>query len=83
MIERLDKILERYNDRSDTFASESTIVDLVNFAGEMVKDEEEIEHMRKASLLNDAAMEKIQEVRICSQHIHGIAFVVIYQGGIG
>lgn len=39
---RLRKILERYNDRSDTFASESTIVDLVNFAGEMVKDEEEI-----------------------------------------
>ena len=38
---RLRKILEKYNDRDNTFAPESTIVDLVNFAGEMVKDENE------------------------------------------
>ncbi len=40
------------------FINSSPIVDHIR----LVKDEEEIEHMRKASLLNDAAMEKIQEV---------------------
>ncbi len=38
---RLRKILEKYNDRDGTFAPESTIIDLVNFAGEMVSDEKE------------------------------------------
>ena len=38
---RLRKILEKYNDRDGVFAPETTIVDLVNFAGEMVKDENE------------------------------------------
>lgn len=36
---RLRKILEKYNDRDAVFAPEQTIVDLVTFAGEMVKDE--------------------------------------------
>ena len=36
---RLRKILEKYNDRDAIFAPEQTIVDLVNFASEMVKDE--------------------------------------------
>ena len=38
---RLRKILEKYNDREDTFMPEATIADLVNFAGEMVNDETE------------------------------------------
>lgn len=38
---RLRKILEAYNDRDATFAPEATIVDLVDFASEMVKDESE------------------------------------------
>ena len=38
---RLRKILERYNDRDNLFTPEATIVDLVNFAGEMVSDEKE------------------------------------------
>ena len=38
---RLRKILERYNDRDNLFTPETTIVDLVNFAGEMVSDEKE------------------------------------------
>ncbi len=38
---RLRKILEKYNDRDATFAPESTIVDLVSFASEMVSDEKE------------------------------------------
>ena len=38
---RLRKILEKYNDRDSSFAPESTIVDLVNFASEMVSDEKE------------------------------------------
>ena len=38
---RLRKILEKYNDRDATFAPESTIVDLVSFASEMVQDENE------------------------------------------
>ena len=38
---RLRKILEKYNDRDASFAPESTIVDLVNFASEMVSDENE------------------------------------------
>ena len=36
---RLRKILEKYNDRDAVFAPEQTIVDLVSFASEMVKDE--------------------------------------------
>ena len=36
---RLRKILEKYNDRDAVFAPEQTIIDLVNFASEMVKDE--------------------------------------------
>lgn len=38
---KLRKILEKYNDRDEVFASETTILDLVNFASEMVSDEEE------------------------------------------
>lgn len=38
---RLLNILEKYNDRDDKFASETTIVQLVGFASEMVKDEKE------------------------------------------
>ena len=38
---RLRKILERYNDRDNLFTPETTIVDLVSFAGEMVSDEKE------------------------------------------
>ncbi|MCI6107223.1 MAG: type I restriction endonuclease subunit R [Candidatus Faecimonas sp.] len=38
---RLRKILEKYNDRDNLFTPETTIVDLVNFAGEMVSDEKE------------------------------------------
>lgn len=40
---RLRKILEDYNDRDATFAADATIVELVNFAGEMVADEKEAE----------------------------------------
>ena len=39
---RLRKILEKYNNRDNMFMPETTIVDLVNFAGEMVSNEEEI-----------------------------------------
>ncbi len=38
---RLRKIIEKYNDRDSSFAPESTIVDLVNFASEMISDEKE------------------------------------------
>lgn len=38
---RLRKILEKYNDRDSVFAPESTIIDLVGFASEMVADEKE------------------------------------------
>lgn len=38
---RLRRILEKYNDRDNLFTPEATIVDLVNFAGEMVQDEKE------------------------------------------
>ena len=38
---KLRKILEQYNDRDSVFAPETTIVELVSFAGEMVADEEE------------------------------------------
>ncbi len=38
---RLRRILEKYNDRDNLFAPETTIVDLVSFAGEMVSDEAE------------------------------------------
>lgn len=38
---RLRKILDDYNDRDTNFSPETTIVDLVTFAGEMVKDEKE------------------------------------------
>lgn len=39
--QRLRKILEKYNDRDANFAPETTIVDLVSFASEMVQDEAE------------------------------------------
>ena len=42
---RLRKILEAYNDRDATFAADATIVELVNFAGEMVADEQEAESL--------------------------------------
>lgn len=42
---RLRKILEKYNDRDSTFAPEATIIDLVNFAGEMVSDEKEASNL--------------------------------------
>ena len=42
---RLRKILEAYNDRDATFAADATIVELVNFAGEMVSDEKEAESL--------------------------------------
>lgn len=38
---RLRKILEKYNDRDANFAPETTIIDLVGFASEMVGDEKE------------------------------------------
>lgn len=38
---RLRKILEKYNDRDANFAPETTIIDLVGFASEMVADEKE------------------------------------------
>lgn len=38
---RLRKILEKYNDRDANFMPEVTILDLVNFAQDMVADEEE------------------------------------------
>lgn len=38
---RLRTILEKYNDRDVTFMPETTIVDLVDFAGEMVQDDTE------------------------------------------
>lgn len=38
---RLRKILEKYNDRDADFIPEVTILDLVNFAQDMVSDEEE------------------------------------------
>lgn len=38
---RLRKILEKYNDRDGAFVPETTIIDLVKFAGEMVSDEKE------------------------------------------
>lgn len=38
---RLRKILEKYNDRDANFMPEVTILDLVNFAQDMVSDEEE------------------------------------------
>ncbi|MEA4162720.1 type I restriction endonuclease subunit R [Mycoplasma sp. 4404] len=37
---RLRKILEKYNDRDAIFSPEQTIVDLVGFASEMVRDEQ-------------------------------------------
>ncbi len=36
---KLRKILEQYHDRDDTFVAETTIVQLVDFAGELVTDE--------------------------------------------
>lgn len=42
---RLRKILEQYNDRDALFAPEQTIVDLVNFASEMVGDEKEAQEL--------------------------------------
>jgi len=42
---RLRKILEAYNDRDATFTPETTIIDLVNFAGEMVSDEKEADKL--------------------------------------
>ena len=38
---RLRKILEKYNDRDGTFVPETTILNLVDFAKEMVSDEKE------------------------------------------
>lgn len=38
---RLRKILDEYNDRNTDFSPEETILDLINFASEMVKDEKE------------------------------------------
>lgn len=38
---RLRRILEAYNDRDLSFSPETTIIDLVSFAGEMVRDEKE------------------------------------------
>ena len=38
---RLRKILERYNDRDNLFRPETTIIDLINFAREMVGNEKE------------------------------------------
>ena len=40
---RLRKILEAYNERDYTFVADTTIVELVNFASEMVSDEKEAE----------------------------------------
>lgn len=42
---RLRRILEAYHDRDGSFIAETTIVELVNFAGEMVKDEKEAESL--------------------------------------
>ncbi len=42
---RLRKILEAYNDRDETFIADSVIVELVNFAGEMVSDEKEAKNL--------------------------------------
>lgn len=36
---KLRKILEKYHDRDDTFVADTTIVQLVDFAGELVSDE--------------------------------------------
>lgn len=38
---KLRKILEKYSDRDASFMPETTIIDLVDFASEMVKDEDE------------------------------------------
>lgn len=38
---KLRKILEQYNDRDERFVAETTIVQLVDFAGELVSDEKE------------------------------------------
>lgn len=37
---KLRRILEQYNDRDDTFIADTTIVQLVDFAGELVNDEQ-------------------------------------------
>ncbi len=42
---RLRKILEAYNERDYTFVADATIVELVNFASEMVADEKEAESL--------------------------------------
>lgn len=42
---KLRRILEQYNDRDSVFAPETTIVELVSFAGEMVADEEEVKKL--------------------------------------
>ena len=36
---KLRKILEQYNDRTENFVADTTIVQLVDFAGELVNDE--------------------------------------------
>ena len=38
---KLRRILEQYNDRDERFVAETTIVQLVDFAGELVNDEKE------------------------------------------
>lgn len=38
---KLRRILEQYNDRDERFVADATIVQLVDFAGELVKDEKE------------------------------------------
>lgn len=43
--ERLKKIIDAYNDRDDTFEAETTILELVNIAGELVGDEEEAKRL--------------------------------------
>lgn len=42
---KLRKILEKYNDRDAIFMPEPTILDLINFAGEMVADEKEASNL--------------------------------------
>lgn len=42
---KLRRILEQYNDRDERFVAETTIVQLVNFAGELVRDEKEANNL--------------------------------------
>ncbi|MDI3349665.1 type I restriction endonuclease subunit R [Mycoplasmopsis arginini] len=74
---RLRKILEKYNDRDANFEPETTIVDLVSFASEMVSDEKEANKLgifgRERAFYDALVRDKSAQDLLCDETLKLIA----------